>query len=84
MICLLVDNGVNIFIDHHDSVGEVEEVVGGIVVLPHAVATDSIGDQEGEPGHPPESAIEVLNPPSLDHVLAEASEHVMEVEVLID
>ena len=65
------------------SVREVEEVVGGIVVGPHAVAAEGVDEEEPRPGDPDVAAVEVVDEPALDAELAEPAVHVVEVEVLV-
>ena len=65
------------------SVGEVEEVVGGVVVGPHAVAAEGVYEEEAGPGDSDVAAVEVVDEPALDGELAEAPVHVVEVEMLI-
>lgn len=65
------------------SICEVEEVIGGGVVLSHSIASDSVGDEEGGPVLSDASSIEVVDPPSLDNILPESTEHIVEGEVLV-
>ena len=69
--------------DHPASVGEVEEVVGGIVVGPHSIAAESVDEEEARPGDPNVAAVEVIDEPAFDAELAESTVHVVEVEVLV-
>ena len=75
---------IHVFINLKISIGEIEEVISSIVIFSHTPATDSVSDQEWEPGNSPEFSVEVLNPPSLNNIIFEPTKHVVEVKVLVD
>jgi hypothetical protein len=80
MLCAII---IYVFITLKISIGEVEEVVSSIVISSHTPATNSISNQSWEPGNSPEFSIKVLNPPSLNNIIFEATKHVVEVKVLV-
>lgn len=61
------------------SIGEIEEVIGSIIISSHTIATESIYEQESRPGHSDVASVEVVDEPTLDWEFAESTEHVVEV-----
>lgn len=48
------------------SVGEIEEVIGSIIISPHTIAAESIYEQESRPSDSNVTSVEVVNEPTLD------------------